>query len=89
MHADVRRLAGRCGVDVRELDGPQLSSCCGFGGLAGFVNPAITDKIVDRCIGQNDADYLTYCAMCRDNFARAAKRAVHILDLVSPAMATR
>ena len=85
IHDGVRQLASRCGASTIELDGPQLSSCCGFGGLASFVNPAVTDKIVDRCIGQNNADYLTYCAMCRDNFARRGKRALHVLDLLFPA----
>jgi NADPH-dependent glutamate synthase beta subunit-like oxidoreductase len=80
----VRRLLDRCGASAVELDGPELTSCCGFGGLASFVNPAVTDKIVDRRIGQSDADYLTYCAMCRDNFARRGKRAVHVLDLLFP-----
>ena len=84
IHDGVRRLASRCGASAIELDGPQLSSCCGFGGLASFVNPEVTDKIVDRCIVQNDADYLTYCAMCRDNFARRGKRAIHVLDLLFP-----
>ena len=85
IHDGVRQLAGRCGAPTIELDGPQLSSCCGFGGLTSFVSPAIADQIVDRCVGQNDADYLTYCAMCRDNFARRGKRAVHVLDLLFPA----
>lgn len=80
----VRRLLDRCGASAVELDGPDLTTCCGFGGLASFVNPAVSDKIVDRRIGQSEADYLTYCAMCRDNFARRGKRAIHILDLLFP-----
>lgn len=84
IHASVRSLADRCGASVRELDGPELTACCGFGGLASFVNPAVADKIVDRTIGQDEADYLTYCAMCRDNFARRGKRAIHVLDLLFP-----
>jgi Fe-S oxidoreductase len=82
IHASVRQLAGRCGVTIDELDGAQLTTCCGFGGLASFANREVADKIVDRRIGRNEADYLTYCAMCRDNFARRGKRALHFLDLV-------
>ena len=82
IHLSVRRLAERCGVAISELDGAKHTSCCGFGGLASFANPEVTDKIVDRRIGQNESDYLTYCAMCRDNFARRGKHAVHILDLL-------
>ncbi len=89
-HGDVQRavrdLAGRLGAEVRELPGgADLTPCCGFGGLAEFVNPEVTDKIVVRRAGEDAADYLTYCAMCRDNFARAGKRALHLLDLVFPA----
>ncbi|MBS1161183.1 MAG: hypothetical protein H6R15_3602 [Proteobacteria bacterium] len=84
IQGSVRRLLDQRGVAAVELDGPGLTTCCGFGGLAEFANPAVADKIVDRRIGQNDADYLTYCAMCRDNFARRGKRAIHLLDLVFP-----
>ena len=78
----VRSLASGLGADVRELGGAELTTCCGFGGLASFVNPEVAGRIVDRRIGESDADYLTYCAMCRDNFARHDKRSVHLLDLV-------
>jgi len=78
----VRGLARGLGADVRELSGAELTTCCGFGGLASFANPEVTNRIVDRRIGESARDYLTYCAMCRDNFARRGKRAVHLLDLV-------
>jgi len=78
----VRALAAGLGTDVRELGGAELTTCCGFGGLASFANPEVADKIVDRRIGESGADYLTYCAMCRDNFARRGKRAIHLLDLI-------
>ncbi|MGO4870208.1 MAG: pyridine nucleotide-disulfide oxidoreductase/dicluster-binding protein [Roseiarcus sp.] len=81
----VRDLAARLGADVRELSGAELTTCCGFGGLASFANPELADRIVDRRIEESAHDYLTYCAMCRDNFARRGKRAVHLLDLVYPA----
>jgi len=80
----VRRLAAGLGVELRELGGAELTTCCGFGGLASFANPEVTDKIVDRRIGESADDYLTYCAMCRDNFARHGKRSIHLLDLVFP-----
>ena len=80
----VRSLAAGLGATVRELTGPELTTCCGFGGLASFANREVADKIVDRRIGESTDDYLTYCAMCRDNFARRGKRSVHLLDLVFP-----
>jgi Fe-S oxidoreductase len=81
----VRDLAARLGAEVRELSGAELTTCCGFGGLASFANPELADKIVDRRIDESAHDFLTYCAMCRDNFARRGKRAVHLLDLAFPA----
>jgi NADPH-dependent glutamate synthase beta subunit-like oxidoreductase len=84
IHGAVRRIAQGHGTTVAELDGPEKTTCCGFGGLAQFVNREVADKIVDRRIAQDDANYLTYCAMCRDNFARRGKHAVHILDLLYP-----
>jgi hypothetical protein len=47
-----------------------------------FADRDVADKVVNRRIHDHDADFVTYCAMCRDNFARRGKRAVHILDLV-------
>ena len=81
----VRSIAAGLGATVHELSGAELTTCCGFGGLASFANPEVTDKIVSRRIGESADDYLTYCAMCRDNFARHGKRSVHLLDLVFPA----
>lgn len=82
VQAAIRQLLDRLGVSHEALNAPGLGSCCGFGGLAAFVNPEITDKVIDRRAGQSEADFLTYCAMCRDNFARRGKRALHLLDLV-------
>lgn len=80
----VRSLAAGLGVEVRELSGAERTTCCGFGGLVSFANPEVADRIVDRRIGESADDYLTYCAMCRDNFARRGKRALHLLDLAFP-----
>jgi Fe-S oxidoreductase len=80
----VRDLAGRLGVTTREISGPELTTCCGFGGLVTFANREVADAIVDRRASERPEDYLTYCAMCRDNFARRGKRSVHLLDLAFP-----
>jgi Fe-S oxidoreductase len=77
-----RALLGKLGIDVVELNEPGLTTCCGYGGLTLFVNPALADKTVSRRAKQSDVDYVTYCAMCRDRFAHQGKRAIHILDLV-------
>jgi len=77
-----RALLGRLGIDVVELNEPGLTTCCGYGGLTLFVNPALADKTVTRRAQQSDVDFVTYCAMCRDRFAHQGKRAIHVLDLV-------
>jgi hypothetical protein len=77
-----RALLGKLGIDVVELNETGLTTCCGYGGLTLFVNPALADKTVTRRAKQSDVDYVTYCAMCRDRFAHQGKRAIHILDLV-------
>ncbi len=84
VHAAVRAHLAEAGVEVEELDGPGLTTCCGFGGLARFANPEVAGEIVRRRAAQSPADYVTYCAMCRDSLAREGKRSVHLLDLLLP-----
>jgi len=79
-----RGLLDKIGIVPEELNAPGLTTCCGFGGLQLFANPAIAQKTVQRRAAQSNADYVTYCAMCRDRFAHEGKRATHILDLVFP-----
>ncbi len=77
-----RELLNRLGIEPQELNAPGQTTCCGYGGLMMFANPAVAEKTVQRRAAQSDADYVTYCAMCRDRFAHKGKRATHILDLV-------
>ncbi|HTG01967.1 MAG TPA: heterodisulfide reductase-related iron-sulfur binding cluster [Nitrospirota bacterium] len=79
----IRRIADSLGVEIRELkDSYDMTPCCGYGGLMSFANPEVTDKVVKRRISESELDYLVYCAMCRDNFAKYGKRVQHILDLL-------
>lgn len=80
----VRSIAASMGAEVRELTGAEKTTCCGYGGLASFANPEVGNAFVDRRIEESDDDYLAYCAMCRDNFARRGKRALHLIDLIFP-----
>lgn len=82
VQAAVRNVLRKLGADIIELNPRGLSTCCGFGGLMQFANPEVADKLVNRRIHDSETDYVTYCAMCRDNFARRGKRALHVLDLV-------
>lgn len=82
VRASVRALARLKGLAVTEIGDPELTSCCGFGGLMSFVSPRVADLTLDRRAAASSDDFLTYCAMCRDNFARRGKRALHLLDLL-------
>lgn len=82
LQSAVRSVLKKLGRDVVELNPPGLNTCCGYGGLMQFANPELADKVVDRRIHSSEMDYVTYCAMCRDNFARRGKRVLHILDLM-------
>ena len=84
VQAAVRSIAASMGAEVRELTGAEKTTCCGYGGLASFANPEVGNAFVDRRIEESDDDYLAYCAMCRDNFARRGKRALHLIDLIFP-----
>lgn len=83
LHASVRNILGKLGHQTEELLGNREETiCCGYGGLMIFANREVAHKVINRRIRESPADYLTYCAMCRDNFAGQGKRAYHLLDLV-------
>lgn len=82
VQAAVRSIAAALGAEVRELGGAEKTTCCGYGGLVSFAHPEVGNAFVDRRISESDDDYLAYCAMCRDNFARRGKRALHLMDLI-------
>jgi Fe-S oxidoreductase len=78
----IRALAKLAGVTVEELPRTgALTSCCGYGGLQSSVNPALARATAMARGEQSASDYLVYCAMCRDNFARIGKRVYHVMDL--------
>ena len=93
LHASVRSLTGKLGYQVEELPrSREHTSCCGYGGLMLYANREVAQKEVQRRIQESTAAYLTYCAMCRDNFAGQGKPAYHLLELilgVQPAAAAR
>ena len=81
----VRTLLARRQISVEELPlGKDKTVCCGFGGLQEFANPELALETVQRRANESGRDYLAYCAMCRDQLARAGKRTVHLLDLFFP-----
>lgn len=81
-HEAVRAIVAARGVELRELDGAEKTTCCGYGGLVAYADAAVADRIVEARIAESPDDFLAYCAMCRDTFARHGKRTAHLLDLV-------
>lgn len=85
---DVRTLLENMGQPLADLPmSGELTECCGFGGLMDNANPALARKVAAARVAQSDADFLTYCAMCRDQLAKTGKPVLHILDLMFPDLA--
>jgi len=83
IHDSIRRMVGDMGYEIDELKASrEKTSCCSYGGHTWLANPDLSNRIVERRISENDADYVTYCAMCRDFFAAKGKRTLHVLDLM-------
>jgi Fe-S oxidoreductase len=81
----VRKLLEQLHRPVEELRLSRTKTeCCGFGGLMQNANPALAREVVARRASESALDYVTYCAVCRDNLAAADKRTVHLLDLIFP-----
>jgi glutamate synthase (NADPH/NADH) small chain len=79
----VRTLMERLNRPVDELRlSREKTECCGFGGLMEDANPALAKEVVTRRARESEMDYVTYCAVCRDNLAAVGKRTVHLLDLI-------
>lgn len=79
----VRSLITRLGYVVDELPRSRnLTTCCGYGGVQWLANPEVAAETVAKRVAESPADYVAYCAMCRDLLARGGKPTVHLLDLV-------
>jgi Fe-S oxidoreductase len=83
IHDSIRRMVAGLGYEIDELKASrEKTSCCSYGGHTWLANRDLSNRIIKRRISENDADYVTYCAMCRDFFAAKGKRTVHVLDLM-------
>ncbi len=77
--ADIERL----GVRYSELPMSRtLTECCGYGGVAWLANPDLVHKMIQRRINEDNANYITYCVMCRDLFVSEGKPTLHLLDFI-------
>ncbi|GKT07255.1 hypothetical protein DSTSK_05600 [Desulforhabdus sp. TSK] len=82
IHESVRSILKKCGLQVEELPlSRDKTECCGFGGLMFFANPELAKRSIERRAAESSADYVAYCAMCRDYLASRGKRTLHLLDL--------
>ncbi len=83
IHESVRRLMTQLGYQIDELPlSREKTTCCSYGGVMWLANPELAREVVERRIATSPADYVTYCAMCRDFFAARGKRTLHLLDLL-------
>jgi NADPH-dependent glutamate synthase beta subunit-like oxidoreductase len=83
LHDSVRSLLAKLGHEVEELPhNRDKTICCGYGGLMIFADREVARKTIARRSGESAADFLTYCAMCRDNFVSQGKRTFYLLDLL-------
>ncbi len=79
----VRNILSKMGCEVQELTlSREKTECCSYGGLMWLANKPVAQKAVQRRINESPRDYLTYCAMCRDFFARGGKRSLHLFDYI-------
>ncbi len=71
------------GITHHELEmSRDLTECCGYGGVAWLAHPELVQDILKRRASEDEADYLTYCVMCRDLLAGQGKPTLHLLDLI-------
>ncbi len=83
MHDSVRRIVTRLGYEIEELPlSREKTTCCSYGGQMWLTNRDLAQATVRRRIAESAADYVTYCAVCRDFFAAQGKRTLHLLDLI-------
>lgn len=79
----VRRLLEAAGCDHRDLPrSGRLAECCGFGGLQRVADPELAAAALASLIAADQREFVTTCAMCRDQFAAAGKAAWHMLDVL-------
>lgn len=79
----IRDIIIKMGGEIQELPlSRETTECCSFGGLMWLANKPVAEKMVQQRINESPLDYVTYCAMCRDFFARKGKRTLHIFDYI-------
>ncbi|MEG2212774.1 MAG: (Fe-S)-binding protein, partial [Clostridiales bacterium] len=87
--ANLRKIAVQLGCRIREMPHSGADTrCCGYGGLAIFGNPQLTQELQQQRLAETDQDLLTYCWVCRDYLGAAAEKqgrygtVYHLMDLL-------
>jgi Fe-S oxidoreductase len=85
--AHVRSLAALLGIKLRDGAPEKQDPCCGYGGLAQFVNEDTASALTGCALGQlgGEEPLLTYCINCRDRFRSKGRDTRHLLELLYPA----
>ena len=79
----IRDIIIKMGGEIQELPlSREKTECCSFGGVMWLANKPVAEKMIQQRINESPLDYVTYCAMCRDFFARKGKRTLHIFDYI-------
>jgi NADPH-dependent glutamate synthase beta subunit-like oxidoreductase len=83
IHESVRHILKKMDFTIEELQNSrETTECCGYGGLVQYANRELAADMAKRRVGESAADYVAYCAMCRDNLAAQGKKTYHLLDLI-------
>jgi hypothetical protein len=81
--AGVRSLASACGFSLEEIAfSGERAACCGFGGHIYPANPKLVEEIIQIRTEASAAEYIAYCANCRDYFRSSGKESRHILEIL-------
>ena len=58
------------------------SLCCGSGGMAPAVAPALAKQMTEARLAEARFDLVTYCASCRARLTAAGRPSLHLLELI-------
>ncbi len=83
IHEAVRHLVQALGHDFEEMAHSRESSiCCGSGGMAPALAPALAKRMTEARVAEARFDLLTYCASCRARITAAGQPSLHLLELI-------
>ncbi len=81
----VRKILQILGQPYEELlFAGETTRCCGYGGLQLMADPDLAREGVLRRLKESKNNFLTYCAMCRENLSGSGKTVLHLLDILFP-----